>query len=247
MNSLANIRTITKRELAAYFTSPLAYVVIVIFLLLMGFFTFMAGQFFEIGQANLDRFFIWHPWLYLVLVPAVGMRLWAEERRVGTLELLLTMPITPSQAIIGKFVASWIFLGIVLVLTFPIVITVNWLGAPDNGVIWTAYIGSFLMAGAYLAISCVTSAITRNQVISFIISVVICLLLVLCGYPPVTQFFSHMESHWLMDLVAGFSSLTHFEWFTKGVLDSRDVIYFCSIIVFALFSTGVIIRGHRAG
>jgi ABC-2 type transport system permease protein len=247
MNSWANIRTITKRELAAYFTSPLAYVVIVIFLLLMGFFTFMAGGFFEIGQANLDRFFVWHPWLYLVLVPAVGMRLWAEERRVGTLELLLTMPITPWQAIIGKFVASWVFLAIVLVLTFPIVLTVNWLGSPDNGVIFTAYLGSFLMAGSYLAISCLTSAITRNQVISFIIAVVACLLLVLCGYPPVTQFFARMDNH-VVDIVAGFSSLFHFEnSFMKGVIDSRDVIYFCSIIVFALFSTGVIIRGQRAG
>ncbi|MGZ4962231.1 MAG: ABC transporter permease [Limisphaerales bacterium] len=247
MNSCANIRTITKRELAAYFTSPLAYVVIVIFLLLMGFFTFMAGGFFEIGQANLDRFFVWHPWLYLVLVPAVGMRLWAEERRVGTLELLLTMPITPWQAIVGKFIASWAFLGIVLVLTFPIVLTVNWLGSPDNGVIFTAYLGSFLMAGAYLAISCLTSAVTRNQVISFIIAVVACLLLVLCGYPPVTQFFARMDNH-VVDIVAGFSSLFHFEnSFMKGVIDSRDVVYFCSIIVFALFSTGVIIRGQRAG
>lgn len=247
MNSVANIRTITKRELAAYFTSPLAYVVIVIFLLLMGFFTFMAGGFFEIGQANLDRFFIWHPWLYLVLVPAVGMRLWAEERRVGTLELLLTMPITPWQAIIGKFIASWVFLGIVLVLTFPVVITVNWLGSPDNGVIFTAYLGSFLMAGAYLAVSCLTSALTRNQVISFILAVVACLLLVLCGYPPVTQFFARMDNH-VVDIVAGFSSLFHFEnSFMKGVIDSRDLIYFLSIMVFALFSTGVIIRGQRAG
>jgi ABC-2 type transport system permease protein len=248
MNSCANIRTITKRELAAYFTSPLAYVVIVIFLLLMGFFTFMAGQFFDIGQANLDRFFMWHPWLYLVLVPAIGMRLWAEERRVGTLELLLTMPITPWEAIIGKFIASWAFLGIVLLCTFPVVITVNWLGSPDNGVIFTAYLGSFLMAGAYLAVACLTSALTRNQVISFIIAVVVCLLLVLCGYPPVTEFFARMDKPWLIDLVAGFSSLFHFEnSFMKGIIDSRDVIYFLSIIVFALFSTGVIIRGHRAG
>lgn len=247
MNSWANIRTITKRELAAYFTSPLAYVVIVIFLLLMGFFTFMAGGFFEVGQATLDSFFRWHPWLYLVLVPAVGMRLWAEERRVGTLELLLTMPITPWQAIVGKFIASWLFLGIVLLLTFPIVITVNWLGSPDNGVIVAAFVGSFLMAGAYLAISCLTSAITRNQVISFIIAVVACLLLVLCGFPPVTAFFSRFDNHWMMDIVAGLSSLTHFEGFMKGVLDSRDVVYFCSIIIFALFSTGVIIRGQRAG
>src|SRR5690349_10495896 len=169
--AISKIKAIAKRELSAYFSSPVAYVFIVIFLLLTGFFTFMAGNFFERGQANLDSFFMWHPWLYLVLVPAVGMRLWAEERRVGTLELLLTMPITPWQAIIGKFIASWLFLGIVLVLTFPVVITVNWLGSPDNGVIFTAYLGSFLMAGAYLAVSCLTSALTRNQVISFIIAV----------------------------------------------------------------------------
>lgn len=245
-NALTNIKTITKRELAAYFSSPLAYVLIVLFLLLFGFFTFMAGGFFEMGQASLDRFFIWHPWLYL-LVPAVGMRLWAEERRVGTIELLLTMPITAWQAIVGKFLASWFFLAIVLALTFPVVITVNWLGSPDNGVILAGYVGSFLMAGAYLAISCVTSAITRNQVVSFILGFVVCLFLVLCGFPPVTQFFSRMESHWWIDIVAGFSSLTHFEGFIKGVLDSRDIVYFLSIIVFALFSTGVIIRGHRAG
>jgi ABC-2 type transport system permease protein len=163
------------------------------------------------------------------------------------LELLLTMPITPWQAIVGKFIASWAFLAIVLILTFPVVLTVNWLGSPDNGVIFTAYLGSFLMAGAYLAISCVSSAITRNQVISFILAVVACLLLVLCGYPPVTQFFARMDNH-VVDIVAGFSSLFHFEnSFMKGVIDSRDVIYFCSIIFFALFSTGVIIRGHRAG
>src|SRR5208282_355037 len=148
MNSLANIKTIVKRELGGYFSSPVAYVFIVIFLLLTGFFTFMAGGFFERGQALLDGcFFMWHPWLYLFLVPAVGMRLWAEERRVGTLELLLTMPITAWQAIVGKFLASWIFLLLALALTFPVVITVNYLGSPDNGVIFAGYVGSFLMAG----------------------------------------------------------------------------------------------------
>src|ERR1039458_9997807 len=185
MNSLSNIKAITKRELSGYFSSPVAYVFIVIFLLLTGFFTFMAGGFFERGQASLDGcFFLWHPWLYLFLVPAVGMRLWAEERRVGTLELLLTMPITAWQAIVGKFVASWLFLGLALLLTFPVVITVNYLGSPDNGVVFTAYVGSFLMAGAYLAISCMTSAMTRNQVVSFIVSVVICLILILCVFRP---------------------------------------------------------------
>ena len=175
------------------------------------------------------------------------MRLWAEERRVGTLELLLTMPITAWQAIVGKFLASWIFLLLALVLTFPVVITVNYLGSPDNGVIFAGYVGSFLMAGAYLAISCMTSAMTRNQVVSFIVLVVICLFLVLCGFPPVTNLLTRMDKPWLVDTVASLSVITHFEWFTKGVLDSRDIIFFLSIIGFSLFTTGVIIRSHRAG
>jgi ABC-2 type transport system permease protein len=248
MNSLSNIKAITKRELAGYFSSPVAYVFIVIFLLLMGFFTFMAGGFFERGQATLEAsFFLWHPWLYLFLVPAVGMRLWAEERRVGTLELLLTLPITAWQAIVGKFLASWIFLFLALLLTFPVVITVNYLGSPDNGVIFAGYVGSFLMAGAYLAISCMTSAMTRNQVVSFILSVVVCLFLVLCGFPPVTNLLTRMDWPWLVNTVAAFSVITHFEYFTKGVLDSRDVIFFLSVIGFSLFATGVILRSHRAG
>jgi ABC-2 type transport system permease protein len=248
MNSISNIKAITKRELAGYFSSPVAYVFIVIFLLLMGFFTFMAGGFFERGQASLDNsFFMWHPWLYLFLVPAVGMRLWAEERRVGTLELLLTLPITAWQAIVGKFLASWLFLLLALFLTFPVVITINYLGSPDNGVIFAGYVGSFLMAGAYLAISCMTSAMTRNQVVSFILSVVACLFLVLCGFPPVTNLLTRMDWPWLVNTVAAFSVITHFEYFTKGVLDSRDVIFFLSVIGFSLFTTGVIIRSHRAG
>ena len=248
MNSISNIRAITKRELSAYFSSPVAYVFIVIFLFLMGLFTFMAGGFFERGQATLeDSFFMWHPWLYLFLVPAVGMRLWAEERRVGTLELLLTLPITAWQAIVGKFLASWIFLFLALFLTFAVVITVNYLGSPDNGVIFAGYVGSFLMAGAYLAISCMTSAMTRNQVVSFILSVVVCLFLVLCGYPPVTNLLIRTDWAWLLNTVTAFSFMTHFEGFTKGVLDSRDVIFFLSVIGFSLFTTGVIIRSHRAG
>src|SRR6202007_407819 len=165
--------TIARRELGAFFSSPVAYVFIVIFLLLTGFFTFMVGGFFDRGLADLLPFFVWHPWLYLFLVPAVGMRLWSEELRLGTIELLLTMPITPWQAILGKFLASWLFLAIALALTFPIAITVNYLGSPDNGVILTSDVGSFLLAGAYLAVSCMTSAMTRNQVVSFIVAVVI--------------------------------------------------------------------------
>ena len=247
MNALANIKTITKRELAAYFTSPLAYVFIVIFLLLCGFFTFFVGGFFERQEASLVRpFFDWHPWFYLFLVPAVGMRLWAEERRVGTIELLLTMPITAWQAIVGKFLASWLFLALALVLTFLVVMTVNYLGHPDNGVIFAAYVGSWLMAGAYLAISCITSALTRSQVVSFILSVVICLFLILAGFPPVINFLQQMLPA-LVDPISSFSVMTHFEGFQKGVLDSRDLLFFLSVIGFSLFTTSVILRTHRAG
>lgn len=248
-SAVANIKTITKRELSGYFASPVAYVFIVIFLLLAGFFTFMLGFFFERGEASLrDSFFLWHPWLYLFLVPAVGMRLWSEERRQGTMELLLTMPITSWQAIVGKFLASWIFLALALALTFPVVLTVNYLGDPDNGVIVTAYIGSLLLAGAYLAISCITSAMTRNQVISFILSVVICLFLILAGWPPITRMIENLvESPRLVEAVAAFSVMTHFEGFQRGVIGTRDLIFFLAMIGFSLFTTSVIIRAHRVG
>src|SRR6187455_2462113 len=193
-DALAHIKTIAKRELAGYFASPVPYVFVVIFLLMVGFFTFMAGGFFERGEASLISFFLWHPWLYLFLVPAVGMRLWSEERRLGTIELLLTMPITPWQAIVGKFLASWMFLALALVLTFPIVITVNYLGNPDNGVILASYIGSLLLSGTYLSIAAMTSAMTRNQVVSFILSLVICLFLILAGWPPVTDLLTQWAS-----------------------------------------------------
>ena len=247
MNAWANIKAIMKRELGGYFTSPIAYVFLVIFLLLTGFFTFTVGNFFERGEASLVSFFTWHPWLYLFLVPAVGMRLWSEERRLGTLELLLTMPITAWQAIVAKFLASWLFLGLALALTFPVVITVNWLGDPDNGVIFAGYVGSLLLAGAYLAISCLTSAMTRNQVISFILSVMICLFLILAGYTPVTDLLTRFANPVVVQTIAAFSVMTHFESFQRGVIDTRDVVYFASVIGFALFTTGVIIRNQRAG
>jgi ABC-2 type transport system permease protein len=239
--------TITKRELCSYFTSPVAYVFLVIFLLMTGFFTFTAGNFFERGEASLAAFFGWHPWVYLVLVPAVGMRLWAEERRSGTLELLFTMPVAPWQAILAKFLASWIFLAVALALTFPAVLTVNVLGEPDNGVIFAGYLGSFLLAGAYLAITCMTSAMTRNQVVSFIVSVVLCLFLILAGFNPVTDLMNRWASPAVIDTVAAFSVVTHFDGFQRGVIDLRDLLYFLSVIGFALFATGVIIRSHRAG
>jgi ABC-2 type transport system permease protein len=243
----ANIKTITKRELGAFFGSPVAYVFFVIFLLLCGFFTFMLGGFFQRGQANLESFFMWHPWLYLFLVPAVGMRLWSEERRLGTMELLLTMPITAWQAIVGKFLASWLFLALALALTFPVVITVNYLGNADNGVIFAGFVGSWLLAGAFLAVTSVTSSLTRNQVISFIISVVICLFLILAGFPPVLELFVRWAPGWLVDTIAAFSVFPHYDRFQKGLLDSRDWIFFLSAAGFCLFATGVVIRNLRSG
>src|SRR5512136_1097439 len=204
MNAWVNIKAIMKRELGGYFTSPVAYVFLVIFLLLTGFFTFTVGNFFERGEASLVSFFTWHPWLYLFLVPAAGMRLWSEERRLHTMELLLTMPITPWQAILGKFLASWLFLVLALFLTFPIVCTVKYLGPADMGVIVAGYFGSALLAGGYLAVACLTSAMTRNQVISFILSVVICFFLVLCGWEPVTRLLVNWAPEWLVRAVASF-------------------------------------------
>jgi len=243
-SSLGLIWTIAKRELVGYFTSPVAYVFLVIFLLLSGFFTFTAGSFFERGEASLAAFFGWHPWIYLVLVPAVGMRVWAEERRSGTMELLLTMPVATWQAIVAKFLASWIFLGVALALTFPAVITVNVLGSPDNGVILAGYLGSFFLAGAYLALTCLTSALTRNQVVAFILSVVACLFLILAGFTPVTDLLSRWASANFVDAVAAFSVITHFDGFQKGVIDSRDLAFFLSVIGFSLFATSVVLRSR---
>jgi ABC-2 type transport system permease protein len=247
MSGGSMIGVIVRRELGAYFQSPLAYVFLVIFLLLAGVFTFTFGGFFERGEASLASFFGWMPWLFLFLVPAAGMRLWSEERRLGTIELLLTMPVTTAQAILGKFLASWAFLAIALGLTFPVVITVNILGDPDNGVIVAGYAASLLLAGAYLALSCMTSALTRNQVISFILSLMLCLALIMVGFGPVIEILERWASPAAVETIASFSVLTHFDGMQKGVIDSRDLLYFLSLIVFALFATGVIIRAHRAG
>jgi len=243
---MKSIWTITKRELAGYFNSPVAYVFLVIFLLMTAAFTFLIGQFMDRNQATLQPFFMWHPWIYLFLVPAVGMRLWSEERRQGTMELLLTLPISLWHCIVGKFLASWIFLTLALVMTFPIWITVNYLGDPDNCVIVASYIGSFFLAGAYLSITSMTSAFTRNQVISFILSVVICLFLVLCGWPPVTDVVETLAPRSVVEFVAAFSVMPGIEQFNNGQIDSRTVIYFLSVIGFPLFATSVIIRGLRA-
>lgn len=235
-----------KRELASYFATPVAYVFIVIFLILAGAFTFYLGGFYERGQADLQPFFTFHPWLYLFLIPAISMRLWAEERKTGSIELLLTLPISMLQAVLGKFLAAWLFAGIALMLTFPIWITVNYLGNPDNGIILAAYLGSFLMAGAFLAIGICISATTRNQVIAFIITVLICLLFLLSGFDLVLDVVSVWLPQWLVDTVASFSFLTHFQALSKGVLDARNIVYFVLVIAFWLTASAVVIDARKA-
>lgn len=240
-----NVKAIFKREFIGYFGSPLAYVFIVIFLMLLGFFTFYIGRFYEIGQADLRPFFDWHPWVYLFLIPAVAMRLWAEEWRMGTIELILTFPITAGEAIIGKFLAAWAFVGIALFLTFPMVITVMYLGSPDMGAIICSYIGSFLMAGAFLSVGCMTSSLTRSQVISFILAVVCCLFFILAGYPPIMDIFSGWAPSWLLKVLSNLSFLSHFMSIARGVLDLRDIVFYLSVIVFMLFVNAIIIQNRR--
>lgn len=226
---------IFKREFAAYFATPLAYVFIVIFLFAMGAFTFYIGHFFENGVADLTVFFGYHPWLYLFLVSAIAMRLWAEERRSGTIELLLTLPVPLWAAVVGKYLAAWAFVAVALALTFPIWLTVNYLGSPDNGVILAGYIGSLFMAGGYLAIGACISATTSNQVIVFVVSVVVCFLFTITGAPLVLDFFSGWAPLVLLNAVSSFSMLTHFAAISAGVIDLRDVVFFLSLI--ALFLT----------
>jgi len=247
MSSWQCTRAVAKREWSAYFNSPVAYVFIIIFLVLAGFFTFAVSRFYETGQADLRSFFNWHPWLYLILVPAIAMRLWAEEQHAGTIELLLTLPITPAQAIAGKFIAAWLFLLLALALTFPVVATAAYLGRPDLGVAITGYVGSALLAGAYLAVGMLTSALTRNQVISFILAVVLGLFLILAGYPPVTDLVSRFAATWLVEAVAGFSFMPHYESLQRGLFDLRDLLYFVSVIGFMLFLTHIVLlnRGGR--
>lgn len=242
------ILTLIKRELASYFATPVAYVFIVIFLLLTGIFTFSSslGAFYERGQADLLPFFNFHPWLYLFLVPAVSMRLWAEERKSGTIELLLTLPVTMLQAVIAKFAAAWAFIGIALALTFPIWITVNYLGDPDNGVIVSGYFGSWLMAGGFLAIGACLSAATRNQVIAFILTVVVCFLFLLAGFSVVLDFFRGWASQPIVDAIASLSFLTHFGSIAKGVIDLRDLVYFALMIGFWLYANAVVIDHKKA-
>ncbi|MBY0113482.1 MAG: ABC transporter permease subunit [Phycisphaerales bacterium] len=235
-----------KRELSGYFTTPVALVFIVIFLFLAGVFTFNLGAYFERGQADMVVFFNFHPWLYLFLIPAVSMRLWAEERKSGTIELLLTLPISLSAAVVGKFLAAWAFAGIALALTFPLWITTNYLGSPDNGVILAGYLGSLLMAGAFLAIGSCISASTKSQVIAFIISVVICVLFMLAGIREVQGFLADWLPVQAVQVLGGFSFLTRFEAISRGVLDARDVLFFASIIGVFVAATGVVVNMKKA-
>ena len=239
MNIFYNI---IKRELASYFSTPLAYVFIVIFLALIGSFTFYLGNFFVRGQADLNAFFAFHPWVYILLIPAVTMRLWAEERKSGTIELLMTLPLTTGQSVIGKFFAAWIFIFIALILTFPIWITVNYLGEPDNGVILAGYVGSLFMAGAYLSIGSCISSITKNQVIAFVISATICFIFTMSGVDLVLNFFKLWAPEFLVSTISSMSFLTHFESITKGVIEIRDFFFYLSIICFWLFLNIVIVE-----
>ena len=243
---MQQMTSIFRRELAAYFLTPIAYVFIIIFLVLSGVFTFYLGDFFERGQADLAPFFDFHPWLYLFLVPALSMRLWAEERKSGTIELLLTLPVTTTAVVIAKFLAAWAFLVVALALTFPVWITVNVLGDPDNGVIIAGYLGSALMAGAYLAIGACFSALTRNQVIAFILSLVVCLLLNLSGFPLVLDLVSGWLPEAVVSTIASMSFLTHFQAIGQGVIDLRDIVFFVSILAFFLYANVLLVELNKS-
>jgi len=243
---MRNIGIIFRREFAAYFATPLAFVFIIIFLVLAGAFAFYVGGFYERGQADLAPFFNFHSWLYLFLIPAISMRLWAEERKSGSIELLMTLPVTLWQAVLGKYLAAWAFAGLALALTFPIWLTVNYLGKPDNGAIFAGYIGSFLMAGGFLAIGACLSAATRNQVIAFILTVVVCFAFLLSGFPMILNLFQGWAPQALTDAVASFSFMTHFAAISKGVIDLRDLVYFGSLIAFWLLANAIVLDMKKA-
>lgn len=243
---MKQLSVIFKRELGSYFATPLAYVFIVIFLVLSGVFTFYLGGFFERNQADLQPFFNFHPWLYLFLVPAIAMRLWAEERKSGSIELLMTLPITRFEAVTGKFLAAWVFAGIALLLTFPMIITVNYLGQPDYGAIFTGYLGSWLMAGGFLAIGSCMSALAKNQVIAFILAVVVSFLFIVSGFPLVLDAFSAWAPQMVLDAIASLSFLTRFEAISKGVIDLRDLLYFVTLIAAWLAATAVVVDLKKA-
>jgi ABC-2 type transport system permease protein len=238
--------TILKRELRSYFATPLAYIFIVIFLALAGAFTFFLGNFFERGQADLTSFFVFHPWLYLFLVPAIAMRLWAEERRTGTIELLMTLPTTSFAAVLGKFLAAWIFAGIALVLTFPLWLAVNYLGEPDNGVIALSYLGSWVMAGAFIAIGACMSALSKNQVIAFVLAAAACFLFLMSGVDLVLAAFRPWAPQLVVDTVASFSFITHFAELMKGVVSLATVLFFASLVALCLVANTLLVDLKKA-
>jgi gliding motility-associated transport system permease protein len=238
--------SIYKREFTSYFVTPVAYVFIVIFLFMTGIFTFYLGAFYESNQADLEPFFRFHPWLYLFLIPAISMRLWSDERKSGTIELLMTLPVSITDAVVGKFLAAWSFTAVALSLTFPMWITVNYLGNPDNTVILASYIGSLIMAGGFLAIGSCISAFTKSQVIAFVISVVISFMFILSGFPMVLDLFQGWAPQAIVDAIASFSFLTHFTSIKKGVIDIRDIIYFAALISFWLYVNVVVIEAKKA-
>jgi ABC-2 type transport system permease protein len=244
---MQGLGAVFKREFRGYFATPVAYVFICIFLFCTGIFTFYVGNFFARGQADLKAFFTFHPWLYLFLIPAISMRLWAEERKSGTIELLMSLPVSLGGVVVGKFLAAWLFTGVALVLTFPMWITVAYLGDPDHGVILAGYIGSFFMAGANLANGSCKSAITKNQVIAFVVSVMVCFLFTVSGAPIVLDFFAGWAPQVLVEAIASFSFLRHFNAITEGVIDLRDLVFFLSLILVWLYATAVVVDFKKAG
>ncbi len=243
MNALLSIY---KREFTSYFVTPVAYVFIVIFLFMTGTFTFYLGAFYESNQADLEPFFRFHPWLYLFLIPAISMRLWSDERKSGSIELLMTLPVSITDAVVGKYLAAWSFTAVALFLTFPMWLTVNYLGNPDNTVILASYIGSLIMAGGFLAIGSCISAFTKSQVIAFVISVVICFMFILSGFPMVLDLFQGWAPQAVIDAIASFSFFTHFTSIKKGVIDIRDIIYFAALITFWLYVNVVVVETKKA-
>ncbi|HTC44126.1 MAG TPA: ABC transporter permease subunit [Steroidobacteraceae bacterium] len=243
---MRNVGIIMRRELASYFATPLAYIFLLIFLVLANLFTFYLGEFFERGQADLNPFFTYHPWLFLFLIPAVSMRLWADERRTGSIELLMTLPVTLWQAVVGKFLAAWLFTVLALVLTFPLWITVNYLGSPDNGAILAAYIGSMLLAAGFLSIGSLASALTRNPVVAFIVGIAACFVFLVAGFPLVLDAFRGWAPQFVVDGIGALGFLTHYEAISKGVIDIRDLIYFALLITWFLLATAVVLDVRKS-
>lgn len=244
---MRNMILITQRELIGYFSTPLAYVFIVIFSAATGALAFYLGGFFDRGQADLQAFFMYHPWLYLLLAPAIAMRLWAEERKSGTIELLMTLPISTTEAVLGKYAAAWLFSGIALVATAPIWITVNVLGAPDNGVVFASYVASFLLVGSFLAIGSCISALTSNQVIAFVVSAAVCFVITMASIDMVLDVFRGWAPVLVVDSIASISFLNHYLGITKGVIALGDMIFFLSMIAIWLFANVIVVNLKKGG